>query len=1014
MTAPRLLSRTRLTYALGLLLAASVTAASVAWWPDDRSIPDRNPVRATPIVAVKDLATAMAEASRTGKQVLVDTETTATSRTWARPDGQLHSEFHAVPQRARTADGRWQPIDNTLRPVDGTIRPVNPYTPVRFSAGSEKDESVLAEVDAGGHTITYTWPGKLPAPVLDGSRALYPEVRPGVDLLTTVREEGGFGQLLIVKNAQAAADRTLSYGLSADGAVFRRDATTGGVHIYDAAGTEIGSIPTPMAWDASGRDPESPETPRTSVATSADVLKLSGLAGAEPGSRQAPMPTTLDGDGNGHVRLSLDAAGLLRDPAVRFPLFLDPTINAGEQAWLFVSKSHPNSNFMNGTGYNGGTTDARVGHEDETGVTARSFWRMAYANIKGAKVSDADFKVLNNHSWSCTTREMQLYQTGAISTGNTWNKQPAWSYLQQKLSFAHGYNSSCADAYVSFNVMDAAQRAADAGSTSITLGLRASSEGDTLTWRKFQASTATLEVDYNRPPAQPTDGTTTPGGACVIAPATRTLAKTNIVLKAKATDPDKNLSKLRFRFWATTAAVPAGTLVTPDSAGWASLTIPTTSLTDKVSYNWDVRAEDSSSAVSDFFPTGTQPCRITVDASAPPAPDVTSDVFKEATPDGATWATVKFGATGPATFESAGATRFTYSFEGVGSTSVTATNGVAIVPDLKPRHSGPNGLQVIAYDAVGNPSPTTNYTFYVPPSSTGDGPGDTGGDGIPDLIYVNADGDLRNCVGDTGGELYSCLSASYSEGGALDPKGHWFDPATGKTSLIAKYGDAYPGDGITDLFVRHYDGSVWLYPGDGYGSFNVDQRLKIFLPSNAPAPSTWTKIKAIGDITGDKLPDLAVQAGTAFWILSGYTGASFKEATLMEGTAWALTAQELVNVADIDLDGTPDLLYRILATGVMNIRHGKPGAVAGSVSLDSLKTAAASRQGTDTSYGTSWTPAHVTAIIAIPDVNNDRIPDMWARFEDGQTRVYYPSATNTNPFVKIVLTVNWSTVKTFA
>lgn len=65
--------------------------------------------------------------------------------------------------------------------------------------------------------------------------------------------------------------------------------------------------------------------------------------------------------------------------------------------------------------------------------------------------------------------------------------------------------------------------------------------------------------------------------------------------------------------------------------------------------------------------------------------------------------------------------------------------------------------------------------------------------------------------------------------------------------------------------------------------------------------------------------------------MSGYTGASFQEAILMNVDAWA--RREIVNVADIDLDSTPDLLWRNLDNGNMYVRHGKPGAVAGSVDL---------------------------------------------------------------------------------
>lgn len=1036
MTAPRLLSpfvrtRTRLICTLGLLLAALV--AALLPWLQSRMDEARTPATTAP----RDEAAAMAEAIRTGKDVLVETATTATSLTWALPSGQLRAQIHAVPQRAKDATGTWVAIDTKLTrttddPSGLNIRPANAPVPVRFSGGSGQAESgasakpssptetVLAEVDIDGHTISYTWPGPLPEPVLDGPRALYPEVLAGADLLIVAREEGGFGQLLIVKNRAPAtikAASTLSYGLRSKTAVFHRDKTTGGVLALDpGSGREISSIPSPFAWDSAGRQPGSPDaTPRTAVATTSDVLNLSGLSGAEPGARHAPIPTRLDGDGTGNTRLHLDTAatGLLTRDDVLFPIFLDPELTSATQAWATVYKKNPNTNTWNGTNFNSGTSDARVGYEQDTGHTTRSFWRMGYrTDLKGANISSATFKVLNNHSWSCTAREMQLWHTGAISSGTTWNKQPSWTTLQQRKSFAHGYSSSCADDYVSFDVKDAAQKGADGGWASITFGMRATSESDTQTWRKFKATSAELAVVYNRPPKEPTNGTTTPGGACTPGPgAGTTIAKTNLVLSAVGSDPDNNLRGLRFRFWKDGTAAPAGTLVTALSNGKASLTIPSTTLEDQTTYSWDVRSEDSAGAVSTYFPPGNEPCRLTVDATAPPAPDVTSPVFLEATPDGTTWATVKLGGTGPITFTAEGATRFTYSFEGIDPIEVTATDGTATVPDLKPRHAGPTTVEVYSIDAVGNRSVRTNYTFYVPPRDTADGPGDITGDALPDLLIINGSGNLRTYPGDIGGELYGSLAASYTTGNVIDPAGHWYDPATGNTALISKHTDAYPGDGLTDLFARTPDGGFWIYPGDGYGSFNVDQRLRVLLPSNAPDPSTWTQIKAVGDITGDKLPDLVLRAGSAFWALTGYTGASFQQATLMNSSQWA--RQEIINVADIDQDNTPDLLWRNLDTGYMYIRHGKPGSVTGSVDLESLSEAAKSRNG-DVQYGTGWTATSITALVAIPDVNGDNIPDLWARFgADGQTRLYYPTTTSTGSPVKIVQSTNWSGYKAY-
>jgi hypothetical protein len=98
----------------------------------------------------------------------------------------------------------------------------------------------------------------------------------------------------------------------------------------------------------------------------------------------------------------------------------------------------------------------------------------------------------------------------------------------------------------------------------------------------------------------------------------------------------------------------------------------------------------------------------------------------------------------------------------------------------------------------------------------------------------------------------------------------------------------------------------------------------------------------------------------------------------------------------------------------MYIRHGKPGTSAGSVDLASLKTGAASREGVDTPYGNSWTAAAIDNAIGIPDVNGDRVPDLWARFTvDGSVKVYHPSETNANGPAKTVISGGWGDVKAF-
>ncbi|MER8230838.1 hypothetical protein [Streptomyces sp. NPDC094049] len=1052
-------TRTRLTLTLGLVLAA-LTAALLPWWqpsapPPTADAPPTKAQRAS--TGPKNEAAAAAEAKRTGKEVLVDTATTATEQIWALPNGQMRTQIHALPQRAKNARGQWAPIDNTLRRTEKAgalaVRPVNAAVPVRFSGGTADesranrsyarvplvtgtantaDTSVLAEVDLDGHTIAYTWPGALPEPVLDGPRALYPEVLPGVDLLLIAREEGGFGQLLIVKTPEAAQRKDLAnvpYGLRSKTAVFRQDAKASRIQVLDKAGREVGTIPTPFAWDSSGLDPELPPGAplRTSVAGPADVLKLSGLSGIEPGARSAPLPVTLDGDGTGTAVLSLSVSGtgLLGHQDTKYPVFIDPSLDTAWAGWTTAYRKYPTSSFWNGTNFSSGTSDARVGYESETGGLGRSFWRMKFSSsYEGAKFTSATFKVKNNHSWSCTAREFQVWLTGSISSGTTWKAQPGWTTRLDSKSFARGWSSSCPDDYQPFNVLAGVQKSADLGYETVTLGMRATTETDTQTWRKFLATSAVLEGVYNRAPSQPTNGTSSPGGACVPGPTNSVaIGRTTITLKAKGYDPDGTSPKLLFRFWKSGATTKTEYLATLDNTGYGRMTIQADNpllkdITTNTLFSWDVRAEDGI-AESSFFPNGTEPCRITVDPTAPPQPDISSTVFDEATPDGKTWAKVKFGTPGDFTFTASGATKFMYAFEGETLVpSPTPSGGKVTLPSLLPRHAGPNVLNVYAYDVHGNESLRGSYGFYLPPRDQADGPMDTGGDDIADLLVLYPDGKLKNCVGapadpkvpGTGGELYSCLSASYvTKGKKVDPPNHWIN-AEGTASLIAHYDDTYPGDGSTDMFAVTPDKKFWLYPGDGYGSFNVDHRLEIRLPSNAPAPSTWTQLKAVGDLTGDKLPDLALRAGPAFWVLSGYTGATFQTATLMEGTAWA--RRDIVNIADMNKDSTPDLLWRNLDNGNMYVRHGKPGTGGtGSVNLDSIKQAVNSLNG-DVAFGTSWTEANITSAIGIPDVNKNGVPDIWARFGDtGNMKLYYPSTTNTNAAAKTVLSVDWRGIR---
>ncbi|WEH15705.1 DNRLRE domain-containing protein [Streptomyces sp. VNUA24] len=245
--------------------------------PHDRSSGDR---RAKPVTD----AAALARAARTGKPVEVTALRTARSTTWARPDGRMAKKLYSSPVRAKVG-GEWKDIDYDLHRTGKGWEPKATNTRMVFSAGSEAtrdrgrddeqrasrstaqrvsllkslrtaaaDASTLVTLTVDGHDIHLTWPGPVPAPIVDGSRALYPEIFPGADLVLTA-DDDGFAQLLVLKNRQAAADpraRQLTYGITSPDLSFRLNPITGVLAAEDADGEEVALSPTPLMWDSSG------------------------------------------------------------------------------------------------------------------------------------------------------------------------------------------------------------------------------------------------------------------------------------------------------------------------------------------------------------------------------------------------------------------------------------------------------------------------------------------------------------------------------------------------------------------------------------------------------------------------------------------------------------------------------------------------------------------------------------------------------------------------------------------
>ncbi|MDX2783897.1 DNRLRE domain-containing protein, partial [Streptomyces caniscabiei] len=768
-------------------------------------------------------------------------------------------------------------------------------------------------------------------------------------------------------------------------------------------------------------------TPEPTRTGSAATLSLPGLDGPSPDSRGELVEADLSG---GDWLLTPDQ-DFLRDSATTYPVFIDPSVTKDIQDWTTAYSRHPNATFYNGRGFNkGGTHEARVGFESDTWGTSRSYFNMDFdKDLKGTKIESAKLYMLETYSWSCSARSMSVHLTGKVNGRTNWKNAPKLhdgNKITTK-SFAHGYKSSCRDAYEAFNVRSAAQKKADEGRDSITFGMRARDENSQYAWKKFMANgdhPPALELVYNRKPTAPTSLDLGPDAKCTTTQPYARMGSGSLTFTAKASDKDKNLDYLDFDLWPHGKWATTGDLLgatgkvsvgsDKDTALRTTKEFPTSKLTNGTLYSWRVRAWDDADASSSFSPAKT-PCRFVLDTAAPKSPKVSSTDFTNADTeengfgsgaDDSKWSTKKFGTAGTFTVRALNTdvVRYEYGFNApsypfhLDRKAGTATTVSATLTNAKPPTAGPNVLYVRTVDSAGNVSQPTKYFFYVSPRDQADSPGDFTGDKLPDLMVVTDAGNLAlypsqaaNDLTKGSGDLDYSMAGAYRSNPDKDPNGDDLPPYAAapsghfKGALITHNGDIYGGDGLQDLVVR-VGGKLWVYPGDGYGAVNIDKRVEILLPEGAPSPASLTQIVSTGDATGDGRTDFFATAGDELWALTGYHGATIDQAIRLSGSAW--TERDIVTVLDITGDGVTDMVYRTDVHAQLMLRKGK-AASGGGTDLDSLSSEADSSGGTDLEYGSAgWSNANIPLLIGTPDANGDGVPDVWTVRSDGSVRFY--------------------------
>ncbi|GLY94136.1 LamG-like jellyroll fold domain-containing protein [Actinoplanes sp. NBRC 103695] len=624
-------------------------------------------------------------AKATGKRVELPEAGSPTEFVYVNPDGTSTVEAKVLPQRVRRGQG-WVPVDTKLR-VDGkSLAPEAGVVPVAFSGGGTEP---LVRLGDAAKQLTLTWPGQLPAPTVEGDTATYSEVMPGVDLKMTARASG-YSKVLVIKNRKAAANPELGrlkLGVKTKGLKLTtgKDQT---ITAVDDKGRPVFQSAAPKLWDT-GRAASPAKQDRAPVE---DSKRAIGSVEVTP--RQ--------------IAVVADQK-LLKDPATRYPVYLDPDFNTPMDGWALVYEQHPNDNYWGGDGDN----IAKVGYSNWEWPTVkiRSYFQFNVSALQGKQILSAELNTRETYSPSCTKRTVELYHTGAISRSTTWNQQPGAWWAGSK-DVAQGYNSSCPSAWLGWNVTGQVQHGLNQGDRTQTFMLKAANEGDNLSWKKFDPN-ATLIVNYNSLPNQPYWMSTDPNIACVDHPDDRAITTTTPTLRATVSDPEGSDVAAEFQWWKNGQMVGNVVKARQHSGTEFTAQIPPGTFADGDRISWWARGKDDT-ADGPF----SQPCYLVFDQTPPnKEPAVSSGAFPEDGVGGPVGKPGLFSFSANGLGDVAG---FYYDLDNDQPKTYVAADrpgGTATV-NITPLTDKPTDLYVVSVDRAGNIGTVTRrYHFRAGPST---------------------------------------------------------------------------------------------------------------------------------------------------------------------------------------------------------------------------------------------------------------------------------------------------------
>jgi uncharacterized protein YycO len=447
------------------------------------------PAVAAPAAEQSETASAVADAKRSGHRVKIDGATTERAEFFANPDGTVTGVLSAGTARFRQGDA-WVPVNlNLQRQADGSVAPAAHPNSLRLSGKRAADSADLASMGTGANLVAMGWDGALPEPQLDGNKATYSEVRPGIDLVVKATA-AGFEQFTVVKSAAAAKHvGEINLPLSGAGAASVSEDARGRVRMHGADGKQRAEIPTPMMWDSKTTKQGVPK--RRQVA--ADVVSPATPTSAAQGASAVGATLSLKPDQK-----------WLASPDTVYPVTIDPYFD-----WSTTATS---TTVVEGYPTDWPDADSLfVGSWD--GVTRTRSYVTWWANaLQGMHIDNATAHFANPYSNSCTPTPFELWTTAAFTDATSWTSQPAWQYkeataAEETATYDSEHNvTQCDDSWITADATSFFQRAATNNVATPTMGLRAVNETDASQYKQFWSHNYTdaskfpyVEVTYSQP-----------------------------------------------------------------------------------------------------------------------------------------------------------------------------------------------------------------------------------------------------------------------------------------------------------------------------------------------------------------------------------------------------------------------------------------------------------------------------------------------------------------------------------